>query len=204
MLHPLGVKRFRQDGAAVLVPLAASDGEKVLLEIHVLDPQFEAFLKVQPAPISHPRHERVGGCHQGQDLADLLAGEDDRQPLRVTRANGVAHLAQVSFQCVPKEEKHRAEGLVRRRCGQAALDREVADELLNVLRAESGRILASRKDAEPSEPAKIRPFGAEAEVLHPQYARHLLGQSAPLSVGYMVGIGVRRTVGPAGLAALSK
>jgi hypothetical protein len=41
-------------------------------------------------------------------------------------------------------------------------------------------------DVEPPQPGHIGAFRAEAEVLHPQHTRHLLGQRPPLSAGCMV------------------
>ena len=79
-------KRFaqalRQERRPVLLPFPVADEEMPLAEVDVLDPEPEAFHQPEPRAVEQPGHQPGRAVELGEDRADLVAGQDDRQPLR--------------------------------------------------------------------------------------------------------------------------
>src|SRR5712691_10325852 len=82
--HPFEVaaqrllEAVREHGDAVLLPLAVAHGQFVAFEVEVFHPQSRAFEEAQPRAVHQGSHEAQASVESTEDLADLLAAQDQR------------------------------------------------------------------------------------------------------------------------------
>ena len=105
-------------------------------EIDVLDAEPAALHEAQPGAVHQAGHQAVGlGGRQPvegvEQLADLVAREDDRQPPAAAGANGVEG-AEVEVEHVAVEEEQGGEGLVLGARRDVLVDGEVGEEPLDL------------------------------------------------------------------------
>lgn len=69
-----------QDGSPVLATLAASDEDKILAEINVLDAETDAFHETQAAAVEDSGHQGMFTLHGSQQTLDLGLGQHRGRP----------------------------------------------------------------------------------------------------------------------------
>jgi hypothetical protein len=121
--HPRG-----QEGGAVVVPLASTDGEHVALEVDVLHAEGEAFEEAKAAAATYFRDEPERRLQVLEERAHVAAREDRGEVLGAVSAFEARERRQVEVEDLAVEEGEGAEGLVLGGRRDAAVDGEAVEE----------------------------------------------------------------------------
>lgn len=98
MMTQVFTERLRQHRAPILLPLAVTDDNLPVLEIHVLDAQATAFHQSQTRAVEERCHQAVRARQVRGDPSDLFRSEDDRDALRAFGARDALDERQVDPQ----------------------------------------------------------------------------------------------------------
>lgn len=94
----VGLDRGRQHRDAVLLAFGAAHDKLVRHEVHILDPQPGTLEEAQPGPVHQERHPARHPVETLQNGADLVAAQDDAEPLWALRAYDVVQPTAVPLQ----------------------------------------------------------------------------------------------------------
>jgi hypothetical protein len=121
-----------QQGDAVLRALAVADDEMALAEVDVLDPEAEAFQQSEAGAVEQAGHQSIRAVELVEDGADLVAGQDRREPLGPPGRGDPAEVLERPAQDLAIEEEDRMQGLILGGGGDIPIDREVGQERLQL------------------------------------------------------------------------
>ena len=119
----------------------------------------------------------MGSTQTGQDPDDLLARQNDGQPRRRARALDVLEPRELVLEDVAVQKQNRAFRLILRGRGDAAPDREVGQECLDVRGSELRRVALAVIDDEAFNPVDVRLLGADAVMLEADLFAHPVEQA---------------------------
>ena len=105
-----------------------------------------------------------GAVQLGQDCLDLVAGQHDRQSLRLAGPHHSFDAVERQFQHVFVKEQHRRQSLVLRGRGHVCADREMRQETVDVALCQFARVRADVKQNEAANPVEVGLFGTAAVV----------------------------------------
>jgi hypothetical protein len=120
--------RGGQHRHAVLVALAAAYQDLVAREVDVLHAQAAALEHPEPRAIEQVRHQPGRAVKPLEKGPDLVAGEDDGQPLRPSGTHDVVQPWDLEVQDLPIEKQQGAQRLVLGGRGNVAIDGQPAQE----------------------------------------------------------------------------
>lgn len=167
-------QRHRQRGAPVLLPLAGADGDLVVAEVEVLDPQADALHHPQPRAVEERDHQAVGAAGVGEDAPRLLAGEDDGDARGAPGPLNALDVGQLDLEDLAVEEEERAERLVLGRSGYLPVRREMREELADLIRAHLRGVALAVEEDEALDPVDVGALRADAIMPEPQGSPDLL------------------------------
>jgi hypothetical protein len=104
--------RAREDGDAVVLPLAVPHRDLVALEVEVLDPHLEALQQSEPGSVQQLADEQHDAVQVAQDLLDLRARQDDGEALGALGADDALDQADILLQDPLIEKEKGAQCLV--------------------------------------------------------------------------------------------
>ena len=136
----IGLGHGRQHCDGVLVALAAADDELVGREVDVLNAEAAALEPPEPGAVEQAGH---GAWHALQPLEhrpDLVAGEDDRQPVAALGTHDPVQPGQVDLQHIPVQEQEGAQRLVLGRGGHPVVDGQRGEEAGDLWNTHLGRM----------------------------------------------------------------
>jgi hypothetical protein len=131
--------------------------------IAVLDPLRDA----KAGPVHERRHGAGAPVHLAQHGVHLLAGQDNREPLRAAGADDSFQLASIALDHASVQIEKRGKRLVLRGRAHLLVDRQVCQERVDLLAAECFRMAPAVESDVPFHPARIGPRGVRALVLGP-------------------------------------
>jgi hypothetical protein len=97
-----------QHGYTILLALGLADGDFATAEVEVLDTQPEGFEESQAGTVQERAYQARGALQFGQDCLDLVAGQHDRQSLRLAGPDDSFDAVQRLFQHLLVEEQSAA------------------------------------------------------------------------------------------------
>src|SRR5947209_490319 len=103
---------YRQHRDAILGALTVANDDLVHREVDVLHSQAGALEQAQPGAVEQTGHEAWRPVQLGDDCANLVASQDNRQVLRSPRPNDVVEPGKLLMQDVAIEKQQRAQRLV--------------------------------------------------------------------------------------------
>jgi hypothetical protein len=162
------VQRFdrggRQHCISVLEALGVANGDGPALDVHVLDPEPEAFEEAESGPMHGERHQQLFPGQMPEDGRDLVARHHDGQSPRLAGANDVHELPDLAVEEVAVEKQQRAQCLVLGRGADVAFNRQVCQEGVDLgLRQLRGMTQVVKAD-EAARPHHTGLFGSPAVV----------------------------------------
>jgi hypothetical protein len=83
---------LRQHGDAVALALSVPHEDLAGVELHVLDPQSQAFQEAETGAVEEAGDQVMGAVHLRQHAASLFTVEDDGAPARLPRPDEVVQL----------------------------------------------------------------------------------------------------------------
>ena len=101
------IERPREHRAAVLVALAGSHRDLVLVEIDVFDAQAKTLADTQPRAVHQCRRQPGLAVELREDGTHFVAGEHDGHPAGYSGANDVAEVADLVVEDVAVQEQQR-------------------------------------------------------------------------------------------------
>jgi len=101
-----------QHGDPILAAFAVADENLVLLEVDVLDAEFEAFHEAQSGAVHEGCGEAFVAAHLRKELLYFHSAHDDGQAFGFFGPDDVAEVVDGNAQDVPEEEQDRGERLV--------------------------------------------------------------------------------------------
>ena len=164
----------RQHGHPVLATLSVAHGDLIALEVHVFDPQAQAFQQPHAGAVQQCAHQARGPVEFVQDRIDFLAGQHDRQPALPTGPNDTSDLAQRAIQDFVVEEQEGGQGLVLSRGGHTIADGQVGQERVNLPLAHLARSSFIMERNEPPDPGRVRLLGSPAVVTGAEGLAHAI------------------------------
>jgi len=154
----------REHGAAILVALAGSHGQFPAIEIDILHAQPKRFEQAQARAVEQLRCDSWLAGELGEQAADFLAGENDRQALRAACAGRRRKRAGIDSEYLAEEKEQRGEGLVLGRGGNAVGDGEVGEKGRDVGRTEFAWMAQAVEAHEATDPVRVGSLGTGREA----------------------------------------
>lgn len=132
------VLQFRHDhlwnrNGSVLVALAMYR-EYAVIEVEILDSQFDAFEKTKSAAIQKFDHDIEGVIEMHNDRVYLGSGKNYWNISGFFRPGYVPLVAEIFFENMPKEKQQGIEGLVLGRGGDPAIHRQMSEIFFDISR----------------------------------------------------------------------
>ena len=181
----------------VLVSLAVAHREGLHLQVHVLDPEWEALRDAQARAVQKLDDELMHSGHQCNHASRLLAGQDDGYPRLLARAVCVDLAAQWLSEHVLVEEDERIHGLVLGGGGHLAISGQVGEECLDLLFAVP-KVVPGLHVVEADiafDPIPVGTFGMDRIMTSPHEVAHFVKQSGrhvnPRGLGHAWSLVVR-------------
>ena len=171
LVHPLNLgqvraqridHRPRQHRRPVLLPLTPPHRNLPAIEIDVLHPQLQAFLKAKASPIEQHPDNPDGTVETRQHPPDFIATQYGRQANRLLRSDDVLNPTDRDVKNLFVQEKKSRQRLVLSRGADVTSGRKPGQERGNVGRAQSRRMRLAVKDDVPADPCEVGPFGSPA------------------------------------------
>jgi hypothetical protein len=150
-----------------MTPLPLPDRHLVAAEVHVLDPQPQTLQDPQPTPVEQLGDQQVRPREPSQDTGDLVASEDDRQPLGPVRPDDF-QLVERPAEHLLVEEQQGAEGLGLGGGGHPAVDRQVGQEGVDLRLGHLPGVADAVEQDEPPGPVVVGVLGSDRVVADPQ------------------------------------
>ena len=169
-------QRRRQHRHPVLSPLAVAHRQLVALQVHVLEPQPHTFHQPQPAAVEQPGHQRLAPGQALQQAPHLRPRQHYRQPLRTLGPDHVLHPRQLDPQHLPVQEQQRRQRLVLGAGCNPVAAGQAGEKRLHRRPVQIAWMPWKPGPDIPANPVHIRLLGAQAVVLEPQPAPHLVQQ----------------------------
>src|SRR6185437_7078644 len=123
--------RLGKHGPAILAALAVPNHDQVVAAIEILDPQTEHFEKPQAGTVLQESDESVDAIELGDDPLDFFGRKNHGKALRSIGANNAVDAVERALQDVFVQEEQSTEGLILRRSGDVAIDREIGEEFVD-------------------------------------------------------------------------
>lgn len=146
-------------------------------EVDVLDPEPEAFKESQTAAIQQMRHEPVIACQVRENGAGFSTSEDDRELRWAADTLHARDGLELPIEHLLVKEEQCAESLILSRSGDARIDREVAEELGDLLLTHFRRVALPMEENKALDPIDVRLLGADTVALHAQVPAHAVEQA---------------------------
>lgn len=154
-----------KDGDAVLHSLAIVDGDKVLVEVEVLNTEADAFHEAESGAVEQFSDQLAGAGEAGDDAEGLVSGEDGGEALGAFSADGVEGKIALHSEHLTVEEEEGSEGLILGGGGDASLDGEVGEEGLDFWGAHLAGVAFVVEEDEAFDPGDIGLLGTDGIVL---------------------------------------
>lgn len=122
------LQAFAQQRCAKFVALA-EDAQRVVVEVHVLNPQPAALGHAQSAAVDGLGHQAKCAVHLREEPPDLFDREHFRQPLAPFGADRAAEIADVQAEDIPAQHQQRGERLILGARGDLAIRGQVGNKI---------------------------------------------------------------------------
>ncbi len=173
----------RKNCRPILAAFAVADRNRMRCKVEILDPQGDAFMHAQSGPIHQFGHQLAGALHHRQHALHLVPGQDHRHSLSTLDALETRHLAQGSGQNAVVEKDNCVQGLRLRRCGDAALHRQIVQKGFDLGRTHFRGMAFAVEQDELTNPVAIRLLGVAAEMATPADDGNLVEQAGTVGRG---------------------
>jgi hypothetical protein len=150
----------REERGAIVVPLAAANGEHAAPEVDILHPEAQALEQAEAAAAEDLGDEPEQRLQLLEQRDDLAPREHRRKVLGTSSALEAVQLGHRQVEDAAVQEEHGAEGLVLRRRRRVPLHREMVEEGGDVGPAELARVPALVEGDEGADPVELGLLGA--------------------------------------------
>jgi len=144
--------RYRH--GSVLVALAV-DGENAVLEVEMLNPQFDALEEAQPAAVQQLDHDIKGIFEMLGDRVYFRPGKNHRDILRFFGAGHIPLVSEILFEDMPEKEEQGIEGLILSGGGDLTLHGQEGEVLFYIGRGKFAGLLVAQEALKLSPPIRI-------------------------------------------------
>jgi hypothetical protein len=176
-LLPQGIPELLgQNGQPVLAALALPDRQLAHIEVDVLHPQPQGLQESETRTIQQARHHGGRPLQLRQNPPNLGAGEDDRESPGLHRPHHAIDVGQRDPEDVAVEEEEGGQRLVLRRGCHPARGGQVGEKGPDLVNAHLLRMPLAVVEHVPTNPSRVRLFGAAAEVPQTAGLPHLVEQ----------------------------
>jgi hypothetical protein len=162
-------KGFRQDCDPVFLTLAVPDGDGAVFKVQVFHPQAEAFHEAEAAAVEELGDQEMGTGEVGEEGLDFWTGEDGREALGFTGAQGLDRLGDFPSEDRAIEEEDGLEGLILGSGSDVFVDSQVGEEGFDFLSAHFLGVAFAVEEDETADPIHIGLLGAVRIMLAAQH-----------------------------------
>jgi len=174
------LERGGKHGCPILAPLPIPDGDLVLAEVDVFDPQAQAFHQAHPGPVEKGQEEMIDPGQPRKGASHFVPRQHDRQmpsPFGPDQPFELAHLAP---QDGPVEKEQGAQGLGLGRRADPLVHRQMGQEGIHLNFAHLRRMALPMEQDVVTYPMKVGLLRPQAHVPHPQCVTDLVEQARRL------------------------